>query len=179
MDTLPDLLADKLHILSIGLNPSLPSVNAGFYFANPRNRFWKALNGCGYFPETLQPSLNSCHHLLEQYAIGFTDLIKRPTAGCKDLNAADYRAGSIRLQALIETIQPQVIWFQGKLTCQKYLQYTSKKHAINWGLQSWRISDKLVFVSPNPSPANAAFSLQVITDSYQDLFQQVTETSSC
>jgi len=179
MDTLPDLLTDRLHILSIGLNPSLPSVEAGFYFANPRNRFWKALNGCSYFSETIEPSLKSCHRLLEQYSIGFTDLVKRPTAGCKDLNAADYRAGSSRLQALIKTRQPQIIWFHGKLTCQKYLQYSSKKHPISWGLQSWTISDKPVFISPNPSPANAAFSLQVITDSYRDLFQQVTETSSC
>ena len=44
MDTLPDYLRPGLRLLSIGLNPSLPSVAAGYYFANPRNRFWTALN---------------------------------------------------------------------------------------------------------------------------------------
>ena len=43
--TLPDYLTDGLDIVFVGLNPSEFSVQAGHYFANPRNRFWAALNG--------------------------------------------------------------------------------------------------------------------------------------
>jgi len=180
METLPDILSDQLAILSVGLNPSIPSVKAGFYFANPRNRFWKALNTCGFFKETFKPSLESCHRLHVQHRIGFTDLVKRPTAGCKDLKAADYRNASTRLECLINDRQPRVIWFHGKLTCQKYLQYSAdKKHSIDWGLQHWSINNKPVYVTPNPSPANAAFSLSVISDSYRDLFQHLLGTAPC
>ena len=180
METLPDILSERLDFLSIGLNPSLPSVDAGFYFANPRNRFWTALNGCGFFDSELKPSLDSCHRLHEQYRIGFSDLVKRPTAGCKDLKAADYRAGSARLQNLIDSIRPRMVWFHGKLTCQKYLQYSAdKSRTCQWGLQSWSINNCPVYVTPNPSPANAAFSLAVITDSYEDLFQQLSEQPPC
>ncbi|HIL92193.1 MAG TPA: mismatch-specific DNA-glycosylase [Cycloclasticus sp.] len=180
MKTLPDLLDKNLAVLSVGLNPSLPSVDAGFYFANPRNRFWKALNACNAFDEQLEASLESCHRLHQQYRIGFTDLVKRPTAGCKDLNANDYRAGSQRLQDLINKLNPRVIWFHGKLTCQKYVQYSDdKSRAIDWGLQHWEINKHSVFVTPNPSPANAVFSLSDISESYQQLFQHASQLSTC
>lgn len=175
METLPDLLSAPLAALSVGLNPSIPSVKAGFYFANPRNRFWKALNQCGFFDEHIEASFNGCQYLHTKYRIGFTDLVKRPTAGCGDLKALDYRNGSSRLQQLIDDTQPDIVWFHGKLTCQKYLQYSEvKPSATSWGLQSWTINAKPVYVSPNPSPANAAFSLAVISDSYADFFKHLS-----
>ena len=51
MDTLKDYLDYNLEILSIGLNPSTVSVERGYYFANPRNRFWRALNASGLVKE--------------------------------------------------------------------------------------------------------------------------------
>ncbi|PCH83181.1 MAG: mismatch-specific DNA-glycosylase [Piscirickettsiaceae bacterium] len=180
MDTLPDLVNERVHILSIGLNPSLPSVKAGFYFANPRNRYWKAINACGYFSDYLEPSFKSCETLLNRYNIGQTDLVKRPTAGGKDLRAADYREGNARLNQLIEQLSPAVIWFHGKLTCQKYLQYNpSKGQDITWGKQSWQLNAAAVFITPNPSPANAAYSLQHISDCYADLFQSIEIARPC
>ncbi|ORU91869.1 MAG: mismatch-specific DNA-glycosylase [Cycloclasticus sp. symbiont of Poecilosclerida sp. M] len=180
MHTLPDLLGNNLSILSVGLNPSIPSVKAGFYFANPRNRFWKALNACGIFIERLEPSLKSCEYLHTKYRIGFTDLIKRPTAGCKDLNATDYKEGTGRLQQIVTKIKPNTIWFHGKLTCQKYVQYSENKNlTTQWGEQTWKIAGAPVIVTPNPSPANAAYSLQVITDSYRDLFKHLPNLSPC
>jgi len=180
VDTLPDLISPPVKVLSIGLNPSLPSVKAGFYFANPRNRFWKALNQCGYFNEELTPSMASCQQLHQQYGIGLTDLVKRPTVGCKDLAADDYRAGSKRLQTLIDSLQPQLIWFHGKLTCQKYVQYSEDKtRPISWGLQTWVINNHPVFITPNPSPANAVYSLQDISNSYSDLFKHIPRANQC
>jgi len=169
-----------MRLLSVGLNPSIPSVKAGFYFANPRNRFWKALNACSFFSEPLEPSLASCQYLHQHYYIGQTDLVKRPTVGCKDLTAADYRAGSARLHTLITQLQPHTIWFHGKLTCQKYIQYSENKNRETlWGLQIWKINACPVFVSPNPSPANAAYSLEDIRDSYQTILQSIKEPSAC
>lgn len=182
MQTLPDLLNEDVQILSIGLNPSLPSVRDGFYFANPRNRFWKALNSSGLTKAEISPSLASCEHLLQQFHIGMTDLVKRPTAGCKDLKAADYRLGASRLIELIDSLEPRIMWIHGKLTCQKFLQYLPASHhgttvsfrkghdSISWGMQNWTIQQAKVYISPNPSPANAAYSLQQISDSYQTLF---------
>ena len=80
-DTLPDYLRPGLDIVSIGLNPSLPSVRLGYYFANPRNRFWRALNASGLVPVALEPGVEAMELMLRHYGIGFTDVVKRPTAG--------------------------------------------------------------------------------------------------
>ena len=55
MKTLHDYIDRNLVLLSIGLNSSSISVEEGFYFANPRNRFWKAFNTSGLIPEELEP----------------------------------------------------------------------------------------------------------------------------
>ena len=81
LKTLSDYLGPGLEIVSIGLNPSLPSVREGFYFANPRNRFWRALNGSGLLAEPLVPGVAAMEVLLTRDRIGFTDVVKRPTAG--------------------------------------------------------------------------------------------------
>jgi len=168
--TLPDYLRPGLEIVSIGLNPSLPSVRDGFYFANPRNRFWRALNASGLVAEELLPGPAAMDILLERYRIGFTDVVKRPTAGGHDLRAADYREWSPVLQRRLERYQPVIAWFHGKQAYANYLKYgEGLKPAIEWGEQARRIGVTRVFVTPNPSPANAAYSLDVLTDWYRRL----------
>ena len=170
MKTLPDYLRSGLAIVSIGLNPSLPSVRDGFYFANPRNRFWRALNASGLVAEELVPGPAAMDILLERYRIGFTDVVKRPTAGGHDLRAADYREWAPVLRGKLERYQPAIAWFHGKQAYAAYLRYgEGVKPGIEWGEQPRRIGVTPVFVTPNPSPANAAYSLDVLTDRYRQL----------
>ena len=158
--TLPDYLAPALEIVSIGLNPSLPSIREGFYFANPRNRFWRALNGSGLVAEQLVPGVAAMDVLLMRDRIGFTDVVKRPTAGGHDLRAADYREWSPLLLQKLEKFQPMIAWFQGKQAYANYLKYSEGiKPAIEWGEQPQRIGPARVFLTPNPSPANAAWTI--------------------
>ena len=168
--TLSDYLHPGLEIVSIGLNPSLPSVRDGFYFANPRNRFWRALNASGLVAEELLPGPAAMDILLERYRIGFTDVVKRPTAGGHDLRAADYRDWSPVLRRKLERYQPAIAWFHGKQAYAGYLRYgEGVKPGIEWGEQPRQIGAARVFVTPNPSPANAAYSLDVLTDWYRQL----------
>ena len=96
LETLPDYLQPGLDIVLIGLNPSSISVREGHYFANPRNRFWTALNLSGLVPIQLSPSLDQ---QLMDHGIGLTDLIKRPTSQASGLNVSDYREGAPILKA--------------------------------------------------------------------------------
>ena len=95
METLPDYLRPGLDIVLVGLNPSIPSAQTGRYFANPRNRFWRAFNAAGLTPEALGPETD--HRMLE-FGIGMTDVVKLPTAGVGDLKAADFREGAAALR---------------------------------------------------------------------------------
>ena len=115
MNTLPDYLRADLELISIGLNPSLPSVREGFYFANPRNRFWRALNSSGLVGQQLHPGVAAMETLMLDHGIGFTDVVKRPTAGSADLRATDYRHWAPLLQEKLLHYRPVIAWFHGKL----------------------------------------------------------------
>ena len=170
LKTLPDYLRPGLNIVSIGLNPSLPSVRDGFYFANPRNRFWRALNASGLVAESLQPGITATGTLFNQYGIGFTDVVKRPTAGGNELRAADYREWAPLLKQKIERYAPTVAWFHGKQAYVNYLRYAEDlREQPEWGAQLFSIGKTRVFVTPNPSPANAAYSLDALGDWYRQL----------
>jgi len=161
VETLPDYLRSGLDVVSIGLNPSLPSVRAGYYFANPRNRFWRALHGSRLVTaeEVLEPGIAAMEALL-QHGFGFTDVVKRPTAGGHELRAADFRAGAQQLQRKLLDSAPRIAWFHGKQAYAGYLRYGEGiTPDIEWGEQPLRLGDSRVFVTPNPSPANAVFSL--------------------
>ena len=172
METLLDYLDYKLRLISIGCNPSPLSIKHQCYFANPRNRFWKALNGSGLINEELVPDAASMQILLKKHKIGFTDVVKRCTAGVSDLKAADYREDSPLLLEKLLKYQPDICWFHGKVAYKNFLKYTSgEKDDIDWGLQAIKIGKSRVFVTPNPSPANAAYSLDNLIEWYGQLKQ--------
>lgn len=180
VDTLPDYLCNGLRLVCIGLNPSLPSVRAGFYFANPRNRFWRALQASEMLNETLEPCADAMNVLLRQYRIGFTDVVKRPTAGAKDLRAADFRQWAPQLRQKLLQYQPGIAWFHGKLAYANYLRYGEAiRQEVDWGGQSHRIGCTRVFVTPNPSPANAAYSLDDLSAWYRQLGDYAIQFDSC
>ena len=161
LKTLPDYLAPGLDIVSIGLNPSLPSVREGFYFANPRNRFWRALNGSRIFAADLPPSIESTRWLADVAGIVFTDVVKRPTAGSAELLGSDFVFWAPVLVQKIARFRPRVAWFHGKVAFQKFRRHGMERSpaSCEWGEQPEKVGNTRLFVTPNPSSANATFSL--------------------
>jgi len=159
--TLPDYLADGLEIVSVGLNPSPRSVAAGFYFAHPRNRFWAALEGSGLAPSVGPPGREALERLLRHHRIGFTDVVKRPSPGSGALRAADFRRWAPVLAGKLARHRPGIVWFHGAVAYRGFLKHGIGRTcgAIAWGEQAERIGSSRVFVTPNPSPANAAYRL--------------------
>ena len=165
--TLPDHLASGLDIVFVGLNPSLYSVEVGHYFANPRNRFWPAFNRSQLVDRPLTPDQDSS---LLGDGIGFTDVVKRPSAQGSSLKAADYRRWAPVLKTKLLDCQPMIACFHGMMAYKAYLRYAEGIRAEpELGLQDYAIGDTRVFVAPNPSPANAQYSLEVLADWYRRL----------
>ena len=164
METLPDFIDESVEILCIGLNPSPNSVRRGYPFATTQNRFWRALNQSRLVAGDYPPSVESLHRLLSEEHMGFTDLVKRPTTGASGLRAHDYRKWAPVLMGKIERCRPRVLWFQGTIAYGNYLRYGlgRKRSRVEWGAQD-RFGDRAaVFVTPNPSSANASYSLNDI-----------------
>ena len=157
LPTLPDYLEEGLDIVFVGLNPSEPSVKAGHYFANPRNRFWAALSRSGLAGREMSPQRDA---ELLRHGIGFTDVVKRPTRQASGLQAADYRRWAPVLREKLLRYQPRIACFQGVTAYAEYLRHAEAiKDKPELGLQQLVIGQTWVFVVPNPSPANARFSL--------------------
>jgi TDG/mug DNA glycosylase family protein len=164
---LPDYLEKDLDIVFVGLNPSLYSARVGHYFANPRNRFWTALNRSGLVGRELSPEQDAS---LLRYRIGFTDVVKRPTPQASGLSASDYRQWTPVLKAKLMEYQPRIICFHGLTGYKAYLRYAEgleEKPLL--GLQERSIGKSRVFVVPNPSPANARFSVNDLVNWYEQL----------
>ena len=165
--TLPDYLEKGLDIVLVGLNPSRYSAQAGHYFANPRNRFWAALNRSGLVGAELTPQQDSS---ILEFGIGFTDVVKRPTPQASGLNAADFRRWCPVLKEKLLEYQPRIACFHGLMGYKAYLKYgegVAERPAL--GLQARTIGPSRVFVVPNPSPANARFSLDDLAAWYGQL----------
>lgn len=174
LETLPDYLRPGLHLVFVGLNPSTVSVREGHYFANPRNRFWPALNQSEILPMEVAPAHDN---MLMDYGIGFTDLIKRPTSQASGLTAADYRQGAPVLKEKLETVQPRLVCFHGMMCYRAYLRHAEQsKEKPELGLQNLRIGPSEVFVVPNPSPANAQYSMDDLASWYRQLARWLPES---
>ncbi len=168
-ETLPDYLRPGLDIVLIGLNPSAYSVRLGHYFANPRNRFWAAISASGMVGRDLGPE-DDANLLLD--GIGFTDVVKRATPQASGLTAADYRRDAPLLKQKILRFQPSIACFHGVTAYRAYLRYSEgirDAGVIELGRQGRPIGNSRVFVLPNPSPANARYSLDELTSWYREL----------
>ncbi len=165
--TLPDYLEEGLDIVLVGLNPSEYSVKAGHYFANPRNRFWAALNRSGLVGREMTPERDA---ELLRHGIGFTDVVKRPTRQASGLRTADYRRWAPVLREKLLRYQPRIACFHGVIAYGGYLRHAEGvRERPRLGLQQLIIGQTRVFVVPNPSPANARFSLDDLAGWYHQL----------
>ena len=157
MKTLPDYLAFDLDILFVGVNPSIASSVNGHYYANPRNRFWRAFNLASFIPVPLSPETD--YRVLE-FGIGLTDLARRPSKGVNELRAEDFRVGARVLRKKLKLYRPRIVCFQGISAFLKYVRYTrGSRVPISPGIQLSAPGEPVIFAMPSPSPANAIVSL--------------------
>ena len=176
--TLSDYLDDNTKLLSIGLNPSPASVREGVYFANPRNRFWRALNASKILAEPVRVDASVHNHLADKYQIGFTDVVKRPTPSSGQLSASDFKRDAPLLRAKLEQYEPEWLWFHGKVAFQQFLFYAYHLNGKwQWGWNDIPMLTSKVFISPNPSSANAIFSLYDLVTHYDELATRVNKAN--
>src|SRR5215831_6430595 len=106
----PDLIAEDLIVLFVGINPGLYTAAIGRHFGRPGNRFWPALYAGGFTPRLFSPFENS---LLLDLKFGITNLVGRPTARADELTSDELRAGSKRLETKVKRWRPTVAAFVG------------------------------------------------------------------
>ena len=175
VDTLPDLLRDRLDLVFVGINPSLYSVAQGHYFARKTNRFWPSLSRSvlsqsvrhALGVELLEPAHD---RLLPAYGIGFTDVVKRPTANASELGREEFATGAASLLIKLQRHQPRVACFHGMMGYRPFASVMGADvSGLELGVQPLLLGGTRVFVVPNPSPANAHFTPAQQTEWYDRL----------
>ncbi|WOJ88293.1 mismatch-specific DNA-glycosylase [Methylocapsa polymorpha] len=163
--SLPDLVRDGLDVLFVGINPSIFSAAQGHYFARNTNRFWPAFSR-SVLSQTARQGIGAADlkpehdRLLLAHGFGFTDAVKRPTARASDLAPAEFAAAVTALVEKLAWRQPRIACFHGMMAYrQVHRALVGPRSDPILGLQSVRIGRSQIFVVPNPSPANAHFTL--------------------
>src|SRR5438477_8133973 len=108
--TVPDVIAEGLDVLFVGINPGLYSGAVGHHFARPGNRFWKTLHGAGFTPRVLSPFEEG---ELPAHGLGITNLVERATATASSLTGDELRAGSAAVARKVARHRPRFVAYLG------------------------------------------------------------------
>jgi TDG/mug DNA glycosylase family protein len=108
---------------------------------------------------------------LLRFGIGFTDVVKRPSAKAADLNASDFEKWAPHLLDKLQRYKPNIACFHGLTAYRPLLKFALKSAdpLPTLGLQRDAIGETRLYVVPNPSPANAHFTLTDQTAWYDRL----------
>jgi TDG/mug DNA glycosylase family protein len=159
---LPDLLRHGLDVVFCGINPALSAARAGHHFSSRSNRFWRVLHLAGFTPHLIRPE---CDRTILQYGCGLTAAVERPTARASELTSHEFREAADELERKIRHYRPRYLAFLGK----QAFAAICRQRTVRWGRQSVGFGGTEVWVLPNPSGLNRAFTIKELVSAYQDL----------
>jgi len=167
---LPDIISNSLKIVFCGINPGMRSAAAGLHFANRTNRFWRVLYLAGFTSRQLEPHEA---HLLLDLGWGITSAVARPTVSAAHLNRDDFTAARPAFERKIAKFRPRFVAFLGKPAISAFLNLRNPQ----WGLQPTTLGGSAVWVLPNPSGLNCAFTITMLAAAYRELFEAAVQDS--
>jgi TDG/mug DNA glycosylase family protein len=165
---LPDVIAERLAVVFCGINPGMTAAALGHHFAGRGNRFWRVLHRAGFTPQEFRPENGQ---KILQYGYGMTTAVDRPTARADQLSAQSFKAAAAVFEAKIARYAPRFVAFLGKAA---YAALTGERE-IAWGPQHGVFGGSSVWVLPNPSGRNRAFSLDRLIIAYHQLYLATRE----
>jgi double-stranded uracil-DNA glycosylase len=160
--SVPDVLAEGLDVVFVGINPGLYSAAVRHHFARPGNRFWKALHRSGFTPREWSPFDDEG---LVTMGIGITNLVDRPTATAAELTRVELRAGRATLASKMARTRPRTVAVLGVTA---YRSSFGEPHAA-LGPQDGDIAGIPVWVLPNPSGLNAHHQIDDLVARFRTL----------
>lgn len=151
---IPPVYDEKSRVLILGSFPSVKSREAAFFYGHPQNRFWKVL--AAVFDADVPQTVEAKKQLLLQNGVALWDVI----ASCEITGSAD---SSIRnavpndVASILAAAPIQRIYVNGK-TAEKYYNRYLRKALVREAV-----------CLPSTSPANAAWSLERLTEAWRQI----------
>ena len=152
----PPLYDKDSRILILGSFPSVKSREQMFFYGHPQNRFWKVI--ANVYDDQVPITIQEKKSLLQRHHIALWDVIKScDIEGSSDASISGVVAND--LSEILTSADIQKIFVNGK-TAEKYFnKYTRdniKRDAI---------------CLPTTSPANAAWNLERLTETWGKLLK--------
>ena len=154
--TVPDIIAPRLKVLFVGINPGLYSGAVGHHFARPGNRFWPVLYKAGFTSRQLSPREE---RELIQCGYGITNIVSRSTASAAELDQEELLVGGRLLAAKVKRCRPHIVAVLGL----QAFRIAFGQPKAGFGPREERIGTSKLWVLPNPSGLNASYQLRALT----------------
>ena len=141
--TLEDVIPPEPLVVCVGVNPAPLSVAVGHYYQGDLGkRFYERLRSVGLLPN--EPGWED--DAGASAGIGFTDIVKRPTARAEDVGPDDYEFGRARLENKLAEVRPRLVIFTFKRAAEKFFG----DFRGNGFVRGLKIGSARVFVMPGP-----------------------------
>jgi len=163
----------------VGINPGTRSVLRGHYFSSPNNRFWPAFSA-SRLAAPIQNALGvaslgwELDRKLLEFGIGFTDVVKRPSPNASTVTGRDVARWAPLCLRRLRRYRPAVACFHGRTAWEHFQRGVLGDVPSVFALgaqphESLHLGSTRCFVIPNPSGANAHYSLRDLTGWYDRL----------
>ena len=161
---IPPLYDEKSNILILGSFPSVRSREEGFFYGHKQNRFWKVT--AAVFGAKVPQTVEEKRAFLLQNHIALWDVI----ASCDIVGSSDSSIRNVTpndLSVILDHAKINAIFVNGKTAYQYYRKYSEKK------------TGREAICLPSTSPANAAWSIDRLTESWSCIRDQRYFRSGC
>lgn len=161
--TLEPVYDEQSRILMLGSIPSPQSRAVGFYYGNPRNRFWTVLSVL--FGEPVPESVAEKRAMALRHGVALWDVL----AGCEIAGASD---ASIRnpvgndLSRILRAAPIRAIFTTGQKAGALYRQFQQPE------------TRREAVILPSTSPANAGWKLEDLVEAYRVILRFLGPTDS-
>ncbi len=151
---LPPIYDESSEILILGSFPSVKSREEGFFYAHPQNRFWKVTAAVfgREVPGTVEEKKAFLleNHIALWDVIGSCDIEGSSDSSIRNVSPSD-------LSVILGSADIKGIFVNGQTAFKYYRKYSEKK------------TGRKAVCLPSTSPANAAWTLDKLIDSWKCL----------
>lgn len=149
---IPPVFDENSRVLVLGSFPSVQSRKAAFFYGHPQNRFWRVLSAV--FSESVPGDVPEKKALLLKHKVALWDVI----ASCDVTGSADASIKNVvpnDLSVILSTANITHVCTNGQMAHKLYQKYLAQE------------IDLPETVLPSTSPANAAWSLERLTEAWK------------
>ena len=156
---IPPTWDNESEVLILGSFPSIKSRETGYFYGHPQNRFWRVLTAV--FLEDTCPTTNEekqkfllRHHIAVWDVIASCEITGSSDSSIRDVTAND-------LNPILEGAKIRQIFCNGQTSYKLYNRYLLSS------------TERSAVCLPSTSPANAAWSIERLVESWAQIKQPV------